>query len=414
MKTASRWGTPNGMMAIVFVMYLCKVVAKLAIGRHVHSPMITGDGWHNVADLIEVVLVVAAVYMARMAPDADYPFGRKNFESIVRASIGAGLLVAALGFAGRSVAGLLALAPDLDRTVRETLPILPTHHPLRMGSDVAGWVIGCTLVSVVLSFVVSRHEIAVGKAHGHPSMVADGEETRGDGMIEGAILIGVCSEYLFRAPWLEYVFGLGIAFLISRTGVELLRGGWNALLQKSLGREVEMAMKKTCCAMHGVADVERITTFAVGSLAVCIIKILTDVPARAQDDLRKILKERLVARLAELGHEESQLHLRFSGTSMKRHRVAYAIVRDGKVQAIARSLEESTHFFICNVERGAVVRSELEKPPTLDPHGVLAWLEKKRVKTVYVFGARDSERRDSVLVMCVPTYNVRAFGIIDS
>lgn len=413
MKAASRWSTPHGMMAIVFAMYLCKVVAKLVIGYSIHSPMITGDGWHNVADLLEVVMVIVAVRMARRPADEDYPFGRKNVESIARAMIGVGLLLAALRFVGASVAGLLSYAPELDRAVRGVVPFLPHHHPLQMGNGIAPWVISLTAISVGLSYVVSRHEIRVGKAHGHPSMVADGEETRSDGLIESAILVGICAEYLLRAPWLEYIFGLGVAALISRTGLELFLGGWRALLQKSLGREVETALKEECGKTHGVAAVEQITTFTVGSLAVCIIKILTDAPASAHDDIKKALKERLAKRLVALGHEDSTFHLRFSRTPLRWQRVAYAIVSDGEAHAVATDLEEATHFAVCNLERGVAVRWWLEKLPSACQGDCVSWLEEKRVEKLYFFADGQPVRHGSVVFEGVPTYNLRTLGLLD-
>lgn len=413
MKHVSRWNTPQGVMLLVFTMYLCKVVAKLSTGSEINSPMITGDGWHNLADLLEVVLIAVAIRMSRKPPDGDYPFGRKNVESVARAVIGLGLLLAAVRFVGASAAGLLSYAPELDASARNALPFLPRHEPLVLSGAAAPWVLSLTAVSAALSFAISRHEIRVGRAHGHPSMVADGEETRSDGMIESAILVGVVSEYVFHAPALEYVFGLGVAFLISRTGLELLLGGWGGLLQKSLGGEVEGALEKECLAMPGILGVKEMKTFAVGSRAVCLIDLLSDAPSVAHADLKEALKKRLSVRLAELEHDSAEFHLRFSQTFAEPHRTAYAVVSDGTSHAVAPHSGAATHILVCDMERGRAVRWSLEPLPPGGPEGLLAWLEGKRVTTLFVFGSGRTETRGRIVIDHVPSFRLSALGLTE-
>ena len=418
MTETARKPSPYPVLGLIAGMYALKVALKLGVGTSIGSPMITGDGSHNLADLVETALVGVAVYVSSRPPNERYPFGRKNVESVVRALIGLGLLYTALHFAAVSAAGLLSYAPALDARVRGFLPIgLPRHEPLRMDAAVLPWVLSITAVSAALSFLCSPYEIRAGRKGGHASMIAAGKEMRGDGLIELAILAGVGAEYLFNAAWLEYPFGLLVAAIIAHSGRELFMEGWHALLQHSLGKDVEAAVRETCVSLRGIAAVEQVTTFPVGSLAVCIAKILTDAPADAHDDLKKALKAHLAARLAELGHEETEFHLRFSNTPPEHHREAYAAivqVRDGaKVMAIAPDLACATHFLICDVVRGEIVRVTAEPMPAPCGGDVVSWLEGKRVTTLRLFGDEPAMRHGGVTFAGAPSYGLRTLGLAD-
>lgn len=415
MSTHPRWRSPYMVMAAVLVMYGLKVAAKLTIGSHINSPMITGDGFHNMADFVVALLVVVSVWISRLPADERYPFGRKNVESIVRLAIGAMLIPTALHFGATSLMGLLSYAPALDRSVRDFMPFgLPTHEPLLMGQGVnVWWILGVTGGSVLLSFVMGRYEIDAGKANGHASMVADGQETRSDGLIELVIFLGVCAERLFHAAWLEYPLGIGVAVLVARTGAELWIEGWHALLQRSLGREIEDAIRKTCVALRGIDSVEQVTTFRVGSRAVIILKILTEAPAGAHDDLKKALKRHLAAMLAEREIEDAEFHLRFSTPKIVESRMAYAALTDGEIIVISPDLEHATHFIICTVENRAVTRWTLETPPDACKDDLLAWLEAKRVTTLRFFGDRQAERRGGITFAGVPSYDLHTLGLED-
>ncbi len=412
MRTRSRWLSPYVVMGVVLAMYGVKVALKLAIGREINSPTITGDGFHNVADLFEALIVLAVVAIARMPPDERYPFGRKNVESIARAAIGAGLLFTALHFAATSVMGLLGHAPGLEASVRAAVPFsLPDPPPLRMGGDVVWWVLAVTAGSALVSFIVSAYEIRAGKSGGHPSMVADGQETRGDGMIEAAIFVGICAEYAFHAAWIEYPLGLGVAYLVARTGRELFSDGLAGLLQRSLGADVEKAIREECLATHGVREVEQVKTFRVGSAAVCILKILTDAPAGSHDDVKKALKKRLAARLAALEIEDAEFHLRFSRLPVVDERVAYAAMTDGTAIAVAPEVSLATHFIIADLKNGVVVRWTLEAPPAACEGRLAEWLVAKRVARICVFGDRQASMLGPIPIHGVPSYDLRTLGL---
>lgn len=311
--------------------------------------------------------------------------------------------------------GLLSRWPSLEQGLRGIVPFaLPRPEPLLMGNDVLNvwWILGVTSVSVLLSVVVSAWEIRVGKAHGHVSLVADGEETRSDALIETVILLGVLFEYGFGATWLEYPLGIVVSGLVARTGVELAVGGWRALLQHSLGPDVEDAVLETCLKIRGVERPCRVTTFAVGSRAICILKVTTSAPPAAHEDLKEAIIARLRQTLAGLGHEDAGFYLRFSPPAPDDARVAFAAVTDdaGTISVVP-TLSMATHVIVAETRRGHIPRWTLRPIPP--PDQLWNWLELKRVTRLNLFGVGPVERHGNVTLGYVPSYGLETLGLKD-
>ncbi|MBI5153266.1 MAG: cation transporter [Parcubacteria group bacterium] len=132
MKKGSFFLSPYFVMSIVLLMYFAKVVTKIGVGTHIHSPVITGDGYHNVADIFQAFLVIVVILYARMPHGDEYPFGRKNVESIFSFAVGLLLCVTAFQLAFQCITGFI-----------ESIPVLSTYiHLSRFrGQNRFSWVL---------------------------------------------------------------------------------------------------------------------------------------------------------------------------------------------------------------------------------------------------------------------------------
>lgn len=405
---------PFGVMSLVVLMYLVKAVLKITVGHQINSPMIEGDGYHNLADILEALAVIVVIWVAKRPASSDYPFGKKNVEFFTSLAIGGALLVMAVQFALKSVVGLLALAPSFDQAVRAVLP-LPVHEPLVMSTSTLPWVLALTIGSVILSLVVSRYQIAMGKRGGHASMIADGQETASDGRIEIITLIGVVGEYAFNAPWLEYPLGLVVAFAIAHTGYGLFQDGLRVLLQHSIGQEHEEEITKRCLAVAGVNKVESLKTFQIGSTAVCILTVTTEHRTGTISHLKYGIEYHIKQYLLDSGFSDCELNVKFEKPEPARHRIAYAVVeKDGESATaalsfvVAPSIAAATHIVVCDLENGMVVRTKQEEKPTDLP----AFLDKKRVVRLYLFTADPAQLPDSnVAVLSSTSYQAELLGL---
>lgn len=405
---------PFGVMSLVVLMYLVKAVLKITVGHQINSPMIEGDGYHNLADILEALAVIVVIWVAKRPASSDYPFGKKNVEFFTSLAIGGALLVMAVQFALKSAVGLLALAPSFDQAVRAVLP-LPVHEPLVMSTSTLPWVLALTIGSVMLSLVVSRYQIAMGKRGGHASMIADGQETASDGRIEIITLIGVVGEYAFNAPWLEYPLGLVVAFAIAHTGYELFQDGLRVLLQHSIGQEHEEEITKRCLAVAGVNKVESLKTFQIGSTAVCILTVTTEHRTGTISHLKYGIEYHIKQYLLDSGFNDCELNVKFEKPEPARHRIAYAVVEKESESAnaalsfvVAPSIAAATHIVVCDLENGMVVRTKQEEKPTDLP----AFLDKKRVVRLYLFTADPAQLPGSnVAVLSSTSYQAELLGL---
>jgi cation diffusion facilitator family transporter len=359
--------SPYGVMSIVLAMYVAKVISKLAVGDRVNSPMITGDGYHNIADIFEALLVIATVFFASRPADGAYPLGRKNAESLLSFLIGGALLVMACKLAVGSLFGLAGSK-------------LFQHEPLLMGPEHFWWVAGVTGGSMALSFVIGAYQIRIGRAGGYESLTADGQETRSDGMIEAAAFAGVLSEYAFDAPRIEHAFALLVAFKMGQTGREIAGRGLAALLQRSLGAEAEGAVRGAVLSIHGVADVGSLKTFRVGQKAVVIIKIVTRCGPAANRLIKEAAVARMTAALKEAGQEAGEFFVRFDRPDPDWHRLAVLIVhKDGRARVAEP--HEASHLRICNIDDGECVRTK-DRPLPKTTDAIAALIREKRIRAL--------------------------------
>lgn len=378
---------PYTVMWLVVIMYLGKAWLKISIGHGINSPMIEGDGYHNMADILEALAVILVIWIARRPANGNYPFGKKNVEFFTSLVIGLALLVMAVRFSIKSFIGLLAINPQYDQIARRFID-LPEHEPLIMNQETLPWVLGITAGSVVLSILVSRYQIMAGKETGHNSMVADGQETASDGRVEGITLFGVIGEYWFQAPWLEYPLGLLVALAIAHTGWELLRDSARVLLQHSIGLDHEAEIHKLCLAVAGVERAEALKTFQIGTTAVISVTIITEHRTAIISQIKYAI-EYHVRRyiLEEAEFKDLEFNIRFEKPEPARHRIAYAVKGENRHYVVASDLASSTHIAICDLENNMVVRVKIEDKPV----DITEYLLRKQVKRIYFFNQTPEE-----------------------
>lgn len=398
---------PIFVMVAVLAMYAIKVVCKITIGTSINSPMLTADGFHNVADMFEASAIILIIMLSRRAPNANYPFGRKQVEFLSSLTIGITLCLLALSFAVQSITGLLSYAPTLDATVRSYLP-LPEFHPLVLSAAAFPWVVAVTAGSVILSLSMSRYQIAIGKASGHQSLIADGEETASDGRIEMVALVGVLCEYLFQAAWLEYPLGLFVAFLVAKTAAELIKGGWRALLLSTIGTEHEDEIRVRCLRTPGVREVAELKTFRVGHTAVCMLTLVVRADTRKVDYIKYGVEQSLAEYLTGDEFKACDIQVKFRFPAPERHRVAIALRADERGIFVADTLAAATQLMICDIEDERIVRSK-----SVSSGDFAMALKDKRVRDLYIFrpDLETDEVKAVVAVIEAPTYVPSVMGI---
>lgn len=401
---------PLVVTGIVAFLYTIKAAAKIGIGGWINSPTITGDGFHNIADVLECVAIGVVVFIAARSATESYPYGRKNMEWFTSLAIGIGLCLAAGKFMIDCVIGLLSFLPSLDAAVRSVIN-LPALELVHIDGSNFGWVVALTLGSFALSQALSRYQIIVGKRTGHASLIANGEETASDGLIEAVTLVGVVMQFLTGWRVLEYILGLLVAVMILRTARELFVSGARVLLQHSLGREHESHIASACLSVQGVSGVHGLKTFQVGHTAVVMVTCESLCDAVGMTYVKTAVEAAITKYLLaeDSDFKGADVHVKMQRPDPRRHREGYAITLDAAGATLASSLERATHLAVCDIEHDDIVRSKVIPLAGADLAGILA---EKRVQAVHVFGAGERVRGlATVPVITAKAYTLSTLGL---
>jgi cation diffusion facilitator family transporter len=376
---------PMFVAGVVAVLYAIKAGAKIGVGSWINSPMITGDGFHNIADVLEIIAIGVVMFIAARQASERYPYGRKNMEWFTSLAIGIGLFVAAGNFVIDCVVGLLHYIPFADNFVRGIIT-MPAHEGVNMTGETFPWVLGITACSFLLSLVLSRYQ-----------MIANGEEAASDGKIEAVTVVGVIAQFVTGWGFLEYPLGLLVAFLIMRTAKELFMDGWRVLLQHSIGAEHESAIRSACEGVHGVSGISELKTFQVGHTAVVMVTCEALASSHGMTYIKGAVETAIRGYLLadDSDFKGADVHVKMQRPDPNRFRIGFAVEFHGCEPRLAASLDDMTHLAVCDVEHDDIVRTKL-----VPASGTVAeLLIEKRVQQLYIFdepGQRAQQLRGAV------------------
>lgn len=358
--------TPSGVMWIVIGMYAMKVVLKVALGLALDVPAVYGDGFHNISDLFEAGSVLIILWLARRS-DEMYPNGRGNIESLGVFVEGALLIAVGVNVAWESLYGIWLWSSH-------------AASPGTIDYPAYGWTAVLYVASATASFAVSRCQIAVGKAHNRPLVVADGEETKSDAYVELGVLTGVVGVLLFQSILWGYLAGLLVTWKLIETGASLFRHGLDTLLQRTIGLEHEDSIASVITETPGVMSAPECRAWRVGGCVIVAARMILgpSVSAEAVRDLKKALRPRIAGYLRERDMPESRIFLRFDAGPSEDSRVAYLVRYEGDVARMA-SFDTVTHLYTCDIRRGHIMRIAED---VISRDSLSAILAEKRVRTI--------------------------------
>ena len=204
---------------------LLLTLGKLAAGLFTGSVSILSEALHSGLDLAAAVMAWLAVRKAREPADRDHNFGHGKYESL--SSMAEGLLILAAvwlivwGAMGRLISG--------ETEIR--------------GPLVGVFVMG---VSAVVNVLVSRMLFRVSKETDSLALEADAWHLRTDvwtsvGVLAGMAVIAVGTWAGFpEVHHIDPVVAIGIALVIIRAAVDIMRRSYHHLMDRSLpAAEVE-------------------------------------------------------------------------------------------------------------------------------------------------------------------------------
>ena len=200
-------------------------VGKLAAGLFTGSVSILSEALHSGLDLAAAVMAFLAVRKAREPADTDHNFGHGKYESLSGMAEGLLILVAV----GLIVWGAMGRLISGETEIRAPL----------VGVFIMG-------VSAVVNVLVSRMLFRVSEETDSLALEADAWHLRTDvwtsvGVLAGMAVIAVGTWTGFpEVHHLDPIVAIGIALVIIRAAVDIMRRSYNHLVDRSLpAAEVE-------------------------------------------------------------------------------------------------------------------------------------------------------------------------------
>ncbi|MBF0368955.1 MAG: cation diffusion facilitator family transporter [Magnetococcales bacterium] len=186
------------------------IFLNVVLGWFSGSIAVMAEALHNFVDMVGSVGVIAGLKLSRKK-SADFPYGLYKVENIVALTIAALIFLAGYEIAKEAIL-------STSDGVKVTWPILTG-----------------VILSLVIPVLFSAYELRIGKQANSPSIIADGEEFRMHALSSGAVLLGLCGQYI---GWdLDRWASLFVVVFILQTGWELSREAMRALLDASLDSE---------------------------------------------------------------------------------------------------------------------------------------------------------------------------------
>jgi len=193
---------------LIYTMFLNLLATgvKLVAGYLTGSLSIIADGFDSLFDSLSNVIGLIAIYVARRPPDEDHPYGHRRYEILLTMLISLLLFFTCFEIL-RSAYG------------RFLHPVSP---------KITVWSFASLLVSIAVHVYVTIYEKRKGEELRSEFLIADAMHTRADIFVSLSVMGGLI---VMRAgyPILDAVLAVGIAVLIARIGIEIIRSSTRIL-----------------------------------------------------------------------------------------------------------------------------------------------------------------------------------------
>jgi cation diffusion facilitator family transporter len=262
------------------------IALKAAVGVLGHSHALVADAVHSGADLVNSLVALASLLIARRPADVSHPYGHGRAEALAATS--AAMLI---GFAGLAVAW-------------EAIGALIHGHG--EAPDLATlWV---ALGAMVLKLGLVMYAARVARAIRSKAVHANARDHLADVFASTVVVIGIIAANLGR-PLLDPLAGLVVGGFIIYTAVEIFLGAAHELMETSLSPELRASVIAEAGAVPGI----RLSGVAGRVLGdVTLVEIHGDVdPQMTVAEAGRIVdevKSRLVGRVAEVNHVVVELN----------------------------------------------------------------------------------------------------------
>jgi len=237
---------------------LLLAVIKTSVGVLGQSPALLADGINSTSDLAYNVVVAVFVRLARKPADETHPYGHSQLESIASLVVGSFVVATSVAIFWGSINAVFELL------IKKT--------SFDGAAPIALWI---ALFTVVLKIILTVFTNQIGEQTINPAVWALAYDHRNDVFSALGAAVGI---YLGQRgyPWVDPLVGALVAFLVLRTGVEILRQSSSELMDAVPSRALSHQITSILAEIPGVQTVEEIHAHRFGPYLVINLTIGVD------------------------------------------------------------------------------------------------------------------------------------------
>lgn len=225
----------RNILLIVLVFNWLVALAKIIYGYASRCNSMIADGFHSFSDGASNVIGIIGIMIASSPADREHPYGHKKYETF------ASVVISILLF-------LISFNLIRDAMIRFARPIVPQVNLVSFA---------IILSTIAVNMAVFKYERKKSKELGSDILFADSEHTRSDILVSISVIFTLLA---IKAgfPMIDTIVSLGIAVLIAKSGVFILRATSRVLCDRT--PIVSDKIREIVMRIEGVKDCHKIRT----------------------------------------------------------------------------------------------------------------------------------------------------------
>lgn len=248
---------------VTFVGALCNVVLvafKFVAGIVGNSAAMVADAVHSLSDFVTDVIVLVFVKISNKPHDDEHRYGHGKFETLATVLVGLVLI-------GVGMKILMAGVKDIYSFFNGEALDSPGYIALIVA-----------LLSIVVKEGLYHYTLRVGKRENSQVVVANAWHHRSDALSSIGVAVGVGGAILLGEKWqvLDSVAAVIVSVFILRSALQIMKPGFDELMEKSLPRDVEKRIEEIILSFDGVSQPHNLRTRRIGNYCAVDVHIRMD------------------------------------------------------------------------------------------------------------------------------------------
>ncbi|MCQ2554227.1 MAG: cation diffusion facilitator family transporter, partial [Clostridia bacterium] len=238
-KVRDAYGRLAGIVGIISNLILSGM--KVLIGTFSGSIAIVADGINNLADAGSSIVTLIGFKLASLPEDEEHPYGHARIEYI--AGMIVSMIIILVGFElGKS---------SVDKII----------HPEALDFSIT--VVVVLVLSIIIKFLQSRFNVAVGKKINSVALMATAADSRNDVISTAVVLLSTLVGHFMNIK-IDGYMGLLVSLFIIYAGISLTKETVSPLLGEAPEDELVKAIEDGAMAFPGVLGIHDLVVHNYG------------------------------------------------------------------------------------------------------------------------------------------------------